>query len=200
MPLAHKSCASRIRACIVAVALFCIFSATAQTYPLKPIRVVVTNPNGDIDAYARVFQPKFAEIIGQPMVLENHPEASGAIGAKSIARSAPDGYSLLFATSAVLGATRFARLPEVTSITDTLPGFRPAPLWSGMFAPAATPRPIVQRLLGLCCRAQRGRSARAISDQGIPCDHRPALLSFTANQRSPQCPVPSFPWNKASMT
>lgn len=265
----------------------------AQSYPVKPIRVVVPNPAGGIDAYARVFQPKFVEHFGQALVLENRPGASGAIGAENIARSAPDGYSLLFATSAVLvtspflnkslpydpvkdfapisnllepvdtiavnaalpfknvkelidharanpgkltfgssgvgsvphfdgelfkaaagvdllhvpykgiaqiipelvagridvafpgvgsvgphaatgkarilavlGAQRFARLPEVPSIIDTLPGFRPAPLWFGMFAPAGTPRPVIQRLLASFTFALNVAEVRANYESG----------------------------------
>jgi len=67
---------------------------------------------------------------------------------------------------AVLGAMRFARLPEVPSITDTLPGFRPAPLWFGMFAPAATPRPIVQRLNAVFVASLNAPEVRAHYESG----------------------------------
>ena len=247
--------------------------AFAQAYPTKPIRVVVPNPAGGIDVYARVFLPRAVELLGQPIVIENRAGASGAIGAENIAKSPPDGYSLLFSTSAqivtspflnkslpydpirdftpvtkalepveallihaalpfnsvrelidyakknpvklsygssgvgsiphfegelfkaaagvdmlhvpykglaqilpelaagridvafpgigsgnnivatgkarilaVMDETRYAGLPDMPSITETLPGFRRAPLWFSFFGPAKLPAPIVDRL------------------------------------------------------
>jgi len=77
------------------------------SYPAKPIRVVVPNPAGGIDQYLRHFQPKAAEFLGQPLVIESRPGASGAVGAQNIAKSAPDGYSLLFCTSAQIVSNPF---------------------------------------------------------------------------------------------
>ncbi len=80
--------------------------ATAQTYPTKPIRLVVPYPPGGIDVFARVMLPKASEALGQPIVIENRAGANGVIGSENIAHSAPDGYSLLFVTagSIVTGA------------------------------------------------------------------------------------------------
>ncbi|MSQ51037.1 MAG: tripartite tricarboxylate transporter substrate binding protein [Betaproteobacteria bacterium] len=258
------------------VSLFCIACCawSQAPFPVKPIRVVVPNPTGGIDQYLRYFQPRVAEFLGQPLVIESRPGASGAIGAQNVAKSAPDGYSLLFCTSAqivsnpflirdlpydpirdltpvsmlvepadttlsinvsipannvrelidygkknpgklsygssgvgsiphftgelfklaagidmlhvpykgvaqimpelmagrvdvafaglgfvgptiasgkvralaVLDPRRYARLPEVPSIVDTLPGFRSAPLWFSVFGPAGLPRSVAGRL------------------------------------------------------
>src|SRR3954462_12237098 len=76
--------------------------ADAQGFPSKPIKLVVGSPPGGIDAYPRLFGPKAAEMLGQPVVIENRGGANGAIGAEYVARSAPDGYTLLFATSGAL--------------------------------------------------------------------------------------------------
>ncbi len=78
------------------------FTALAQGYPSKPIRLVVGSPPGGIDAYVRLFGPKAAEMLGQPVVIENRGGANGAIGAEYVARSAPDGYTILFATAGAL--------------------------------------------------------------------------------------------------
>ena len=74
-------------------------AALAQAYPTKPIRVVVPFPPGGVDLPMRLIQARMAESLGQPIVIENRPGANGYIGSENVARSAPDGYSVL-ATSA----------------------------------------------------------------------------------------------------
>ncbi|MFM9971612.1 MAG: Bug family tripartite tricarboxylate transporter substrate binding protein [Burkholderiales bacterium] len=266
---------------LAALAWILMPSAIAQAYPVKPIRVVIPNPAGGIDAYLRLAAPKLQELLGQPLVIENRPGgASGSIGTDNIAKSAPDGYSLLFCTPAqivtgpflnknlpyhpirdftpiskllepvetlavrgelpantmrelidyakknpgkltygssgvgsiphfdgelfkagagvdllhipykgiaqiipelaagridvafpafgsaapmlsagkirvlaVLGSTRYARMPDVPAITETLPGFQAAPIWFSLFGPAGLPRPMVDRLYGAVSKA-----------------------------------------------
>jgi tripartite-type tricarboxylate transporter receptor subunit TctC len=78
----------------------------AQTWPTKPIRMVVAfPPGGSTDLAARALGDKLAAAFGQPVIIDNKPGASGNIGAEFVARSAPDGYTLLMA------ATSFATSP-----------------------------------------------------------------------------------------
>lgn len=71
-------------------------SASAQVYPFKPVIVVVPfPPGGSSDAVMRMASTKLSEQLGQPVVLENKPGANGSIGAGYVARSAPDGHTLL---------------------------------------------------------------------------------------------------------
>jgi tripartite-type tricarboxylate transporter receptor subunit TctC len=79
------------------------FSAAGQGYPEKPIRVVVPFPaGGAADIVARHVTTRLSGIIGQQIVVDNRGGAGGAIGADNAARAAPDGYTLLFASSSVL--------------------------------------------------------------------------------------------------
>ena len=72
-------------------------SAFAQAYPSKTITVVVSfPPGGDTDALARVFAEKLSARVGQPVVVENRPAASGTIGNSYAAKATPDGYTTLF--------------------------------------------------------------------------------------------------------
>jgi tripartite-type tricarboxylate transporter receptor subunit TctC len=75
--------------------------AAAQAYPNKPVRVVVGVAAGSgADVTARSVAQRLPEFLGQPVVVENRPGASGAIGAEFVARSPADGYILLLATAA----------------------------------------------------------------------------------------------------
>src|SRR5216684_3830297 len=80
--------------------LFVASAATAQEWPSKPIRWVVPFPTGgSLDIVSRMMQNRVAEGLGQPIVIENRGGAGGAVGTAEVARSAPDGYTFLFALS-----------------------------------------------------------------------------------------------------
>ncbi len=82
---------------ILAVGLSCAggVPAVAQTYPAKPITLVVPyTPGGTTDNIARVIQNKLGEQLGQPVIIDNRPGASGNVGNRSVARAAPDGYTI----------------------------------------------------------------------------------------------------------
>ena len=73
--------------------------ATAQTFPGKPIKLVVPFPPGGlIDTMARLVGPRLAQELGQAVVIDNKPGAGGNVGAAEVARSTPDGYTLLMAS------------------------------------------------------------------------------------------------------
>jgi len=80
----------------IALAALCAASAAAQTYPVKPIRMIVpANPGGATDVVARMLAPTLAEALGQPVLIDNRGGAGGTIGTEAVARAAPDGYTLL---------------------------------------------------------------------------------------------------------
>ncbi|MCC6474037.1 MAG: tripartite tricarboxylate transporter substrate binding protein [Burkholderiales bacterium] len=90
---------------LVAAAALAIasMSATAQSWPEKPVRMVVPfPPAGPLDLVARVFSAKLGERFGQPFLVENRTGATGNIGMDMVAKSAPDGYTLLWIIDAML--------------------------------------------------------------------------------------------------
>ena len=75
-------------------------SALAQTYPARPVKLVVPFPAGSAtDQIARVMSQQFQEALGQPFVVENKPGAQGSIAATEVARAAPDGYTIMVTTN-----------------------------------------------------------------------------------------------------
>jgi len=83
---------------ILATAVFFAVSTalSAQEYPSKPIRMVVGfPPGGGTDVVARILAPRMSELLGQPIVIENRPGATGTLAAGQVAKSPPDGYTLM---------------------------------------------------------------------------------------------------------
>src|SRR5262245_27842855 len=85
-----------------------------QTYPSKPIRMVIPfAPGGASDFVGRILQPRMAELLGQQVVVENKPGASGNIGVAETARAAPDGYTIFLGNvgSVAINPGVFPNLP-----------------------------------------------------------------------------------------
>jgi tripartite-type tricarboxylate transporter receptor subunit TctC len=87
----------RLAACVL-IALIPAGAGTAQTYPSKAVRIIVPYPpGGTSDILSRLLSPKLNEVFGQPVVVDNRPGANGNIGAELVAKSPPDGHTLLLA-------------------------------------------------------------------------------------------------------
>jgi len=81
---------------LVSIALLAASSAIAQSYPAKPVRIIIPFTSGAAaDTVARLIAPKLTDAMGQPIVIENRPGAGGVLAADLVAKSAPDGYTLM---------------------------------------------------------------------------------------------------------
>src|SRR5437879_2886042 len=109
------------RLCIVMrsflLALFFASEALAQAYPSRPVKLAVGfAPGGAADFVARVLADPLSKALGQPIVVENRPGAGSSIAAESVAKAAPDGYTVLIASpSSIL----------VNPVLSPNPGFQP---------------------------------------------------------------------------
>jgi len=97
-------------------------AALAQSYPSRPIRIVVPYPaGGGLDIIARLISPRMADALNQPVFVENRPGAGGNIGADAVAKAAPDGYTFLMTPSNLaIGSSIYRKLPF-----DALKDFAP---------------------------------------------------------------------------
>ena len=90
-------------------------SAQATAFPNRPIRLVVPyGPGSATDVQTRTLLPKMSEVLGQQVVVENRPGATGTIGAEQVARTAPDGYTIMVGTNATHATMQsLTKLPYV---------------------------------------------------------------------------------------
>lgn len=112
--------------CAFAALAAAALPAAAQQWPAKPVRVILGfTAGGTTDVVTRIVAQKLGELWGQPIVVENRPGASGMIAADAVAKSAPDGYTLL-----VSPQTSLAVAPALTGKApyDTLRDFAPITL------------------------------------------------------------------------
>jgi tripartite-type tricarboxylate transporter receptor subunit TctC len=100
--------------CAALITLLSCNLAVAQEYPTKPVRVIVPYvAGGNADIWARVLSQKLTEAFKQSFVVENRPGANGGIGADAVAKSAPDGHTLLMTASGpiVVNPVLYAKVP-----------------------------------------------------------------------------------------
>jgi len=101
------SAATLAAAALIAAATFCI-PAVAQTWPDKPIKLIVNFPPGGVaDTLARNIGPSLSEALKQPVVIENRPGANGSIGADAVAKAPPDGYTFLVTSGGAMTVDPF---------------------------------------------------------------------------------------------
>jgi tripartite-type tricarboxylate transporter receptor subunit TctC len=161
-----------LRVAALALALACAAGAWAQApsprdpYPNRPVRVVVPlSPGGFADVPARIVAPRLSIALGQQVFVDNRPGAGGTIGTDSVAKSKPDGYTLLFTgTPHVIAPWLYKSVPY-----DALKDFAPVALVaSGPYVLVVNPQlPVASvRELVAAAKAQPGKIDFASSGNG----------------------------------
>lgn len=125
-------------------------SAVAQSYPNRPLHLITPfPPGGGTDAVVRSLGMRLAERLGQPVIVESRPGAGGNIAYGAVARSAPDGYTILFATNGI--ATNASLYKQLSY--DTMKDFSPITLVARsphvLVANSSVPANTVQELIAL---------------------------------------------------
>jgi tripartite-type tricarboxylate transporter receptor subunit TctC len=155
---------------LVAVALApAAIAAQRDTFPSRPVRLIVSNTPGSApDVVARLLGAKLTESWGQQVVIDNRPGATGLIAAETLAKAAPDGYTLWlntmtqlistlqaqrlmlakdFASVSLVASTPFVIVisASVPPVAETIPGFELLG-WYGLQVPLGTPRQLITRI------------------------------------------------------
>src|SRR5438105_15756872 len=136
-------------------------------YPAKPLRIVVAfAPGGSTDIFALLVAERLAAPLGQPVVVENRAGAAGNLGAETVARAAPDGYTLLMATTGVM-AINNALYANMTydAAKDLQPVVFIASITNVLIVPPDSPAHSVKELIALAQR-EPGRLSFASSGAG----------------------------------
>jgi tripartite-type tricarboxylate transporter receptor subunit TctC len=167
LDLGLGGCMRRLAATFLACTL-CIVAALAhaQQYPTKPITLLVGYPpGGSVDATARVVAERLSQMLKQPVVVANHPGATGNIAAEQLAKAAPDGYTLYVGTSInAVSVSLFKSLPY-DPVKDFAPISRLVESPSILVVSPAVPARNVKELVALA-KASPGKLTYATTGPG----------------------------------
>jgi tripartite-type tricarboxylate transporter receptor subunit TctC len=107
---------------VVPAALAAHQASAQSAYPEKPVRLIVaSSPGGGTDATARILSPRVSELLGRQIVIENRPGAAARIGSDLVAKSAPDGYTLLITASTIVIITSVYKNMPFDPLKDFAP-------------------------------------------------------------------------------
>lgn len=151
----------------MALALAAVGDVHAQTFPTRPVRILVAfPPGGGTDIVARIISPRLTDIWGQQVIVENRAGASGVIGTEAAARSAPDGHTLFMATmgNATVNQHLYPKMP-VDPLRDLAPLSQVVAVHFVMVAHPSLPARNVKELIALA-RSRPGQINYSSSGPG----------------------------------
>jgi len=155
-----------LRRTLAGLLLGCVAAGTAaQSYPARPVRVIVPFAAGGPDALARQVATHLATVMGQPFVVENRPAANGIVGSDAVAKATPDGHTLLVTSSGFVGApSLYKKLPYDTERDFTPVTMIAANLGTLLVVHPSVPANTVQEFVA---HAKKPDSKVAFSSPGI---------------------------------
>jgi tripartite-type tricarboxylate transporter receptor subunit TctC len=173
---------------LAALGLFS-FGAVAQTpYPSQPIKIIVPfTPGTGMDTIARVVGPRLSERLGQSVVVQNQPGASGNIGADAVAKSNPDGYTILMGANTMLMASQMYKNVSFDPVKDFAPVSMAA---YGSLMLVANPKTGIKSLADLIKEAQAKPGAISFGSPGVGTPHHMAMELFKLESNTFMLHVP----------
>jgi tripartite-type tricarboxylate transporter receptor subunit TctC len=152
---------------VLLLAVLAFPAASQDRYPSKPLRLIVPfAPGGSTDIFARLIAERVQGPLGQPVVVENRAGAAGNIGAEAVARSAPDGYTLLMATTGVMAINNaLYRNMTYDAAKDLEPVIFVASITNVLIVPPDFPAKSVAELIALA-KKEPGKLSFASSGAG----------------------------------
>ena len=151
---------------ITLVALFLATITASAQYPNKSIKLIVVLPAGTAsDTVARILAASMAPSLGQPVIVENRAGGEGTIAGAEVARSLPDGYTLLFATSSLVSAPAMRKAMPYDPVRDFSPISLIGRYSTFLYASAASPFKSLQELIDYA-RAHPGKLNYASGNMG----------------------------------
>lgn len=162
MPMRHRLAA----ACLVVATSFPVTGVVAQTYPVKPVRLIVPYaPGGGVDIIGRIVAGKLAERLGTQVIVENRGGGGTIIGSEAVARAAPDGYSLLFANPALAANPALNEKLPYDTLHDFTPVIIVAASYNVLVVHPALPAKSVRELVALA-KSRPGQLNYASAGEG----------------------------------
>jgi tripartite-type tricarboxylate transporter receptor subunit TctC len=147
----------------------------AEAWPAKPIRIVHGYPGSSSETNARHIAQRLTEMLGQQVIVEGKPGATGTIAADFVAKSAPDGYTLLASPSSVLGATPHLRKVPFNTLRDYV---TVAPFGTFSFLLVAHPSVPAKNARELIALAKSRKLAMTYSTTGVGSAYHLATVMF----------------------
>ena len=172
----------------VALMLLSAQTAGAQTFPSQPVRLIVPFTAGTgMDTIARAVAPKLAQQLGQGVVVQNVPGASGNIGTDQVAKGAPDGYTLLVGANTMLMASQlYANVPF-----DPLKDFAPVSMAAyGTLMLVANPKTGIKTVADVLQAVRAKPGSLSYGSPGIGTPHHMAMELFKNHSKTFMLHVP----------
>lgn len=173
---------------LTVVGLFNAGAFAQSTYPTQAIKIIVPfTPGTGMDTIARVVAPRLSERLGQPVVVQNQPGASGNIGADTVAKSNPDGHTILMGANTMLMAAQMYKNVNFDPVKDFAPVSMAA---YGALMLVANPKTGIKSLSELVKEAHAKPGAISFGSPGVGTPHHMAMELFKLESNTFMLHVP----------